>query len=303
MVDDHERVSIYGRIFQKASVDERIYCAPVADDDIEEDRLAAQHGLISRLLGNSLISPAIRLGEPSRALDCGYGGGDWSVEFAEEFEDCEVTGMDVYPMELPVHQPDNLNLVAYNMNDRLNDPEVFQSKAYDLIHSRCVAPGIKKNRWPSYFRDMRVLLRPGGWVQAAEYHLHVQSNCGALTSESAVYRWWLSYAQAMGAMNRDARVGPRLQELMSAAGLRDVQQHYIRVPIGDWDPNPVQSSIGHEAVSIVGDMLESLGLWPFTAQLGWSFAAFTQLMQEVRAELQNKDLKLYIPIHIVVGRR
>lgn len=91
MVDDHERVSIYGRIFQRVSVDERIYCAPVADDDTEEDRLAAQHNLISRLLGNSLVSPAIRLGEPDKVLDCGYGGGDWSVEFAEEFEDCEVS--------------------------------------------------------------------------------------------------------------------------------------------------------------------------------------------------------------------
>lgn len=84
---------------------------------------------------------------------------------------------------------------------------------------------------------MRVLLRTGGWVQAAEYHLHVQSNCGALTAQSAVYRWWLSYAQAMAGMNRDARIGPRLQEFMSAAGLRDVQQHYIRVPIGGWDPS------------------------------------------------------------------
>lgn len=91
MVDDHERVSIHGRIFQKVSVDEKIYCAPVADDDIEEDRLAAQHSLFFRLLGDSLISPAIRLREPDKVLDCGYGGGDWSVDFAEEFEDCEVS--------------------------------------------------------------------------------------------------------------------------------------------------------------------------------------------------------------------
>ncbi|OAL03561.1 S-adenosyl-L-methionine-dependent methyltransferase [Phaeosphaeriaceae sp. SRC1lsM3a] len=296
MVDDHERVSIHGRIFQKVSVDEKIYCAPVADDDIEEDRLAAQHSLFFRLLGDSLISPAIRLREPDKVLDCGYGGGDWSVDFAEEFEDCEVTGIDLYPMELPVHQPDNLELFAYNMNDRLNDTEVFQSRAYDLIHSRCVAPGIKKNRWPSYFRDMRVLLRPGGWVQAAEYHMHVQSNSGSLTVQSAVYRWWLNYAQAMAGMNRDPRVGPRLQEFMAAAGLRDVQHQYIRMPIGGWDPNPSQSRLGRDAVGVVGDMLESLGLWPFTSHLGWSFAQFTQLMQAVRAELQNDELRLYIPM-------
>lgn len=67
--------------------------------------------------------------------------------------------------------------------------------------------------------------------------MHVQSNSGSLTVQSAVYRWWLNYAQAMAGMNRDPRVGPRLQEFMAAAGLRDVQHQYIRMPIGGWDPS------------------------------------------------------------------
>jgi hypothetical protein len=133
-------------------------------------------------------------------------------------------------------QPDNLDLVGYNLNDRLNDPEVFASRAYDLIHSRFVAPGIKKNRWPSYIRDMRVLLRSGGWVQAAEYHLHIQSNSGRLTEQSGVYRWWQGYARSMTDLHRDPRIGPRLQEHLLAAGLKEVQAQYKRLPIGGWNP-------------------------------------------------------------------
>lgn len=45
---------------------------------------------------------------------------------------------------------------------------------------------------------------------------------------------------------------------------------------------------------MVGDLLESLGLWPFTADLGWTIAQYEYLMAEVRAELQRVDLKLYI---------
>lgn len=133
-------------------------------------------------------------------------------------------------------QPDNLELFSYNLNDRLNDPEVFETRPYDLIHSRFVAPGIKKTRWASYIRDMRVLLRPGGWVQLAEYHLHIQSNSGRLTERSAVYRWWQGYARSMTDLQRDPRVAPRLQELVAAAGLRDVQTDYKRLPIGGWHP-------------------------------------------------------------------
>jgi hypothetical protein len=90
MSDDLERAIIHGRVFQKISVDERIYCVPVANDDREEDRLTAQHDILKRLFGHSLVSPAVRLRDPSSVLDCGYGGGDWCVQFAEEFEDCKV---------------------------------------------------------------------------------------------------------------------------------------------------------------------------------------------------------------------
>jgi hypothetical protein len=133
-------------------------------------------------------------------------------------------------------QPENLSLYGYDLNDRLNDPEVFESKAYDLIHSRFVAPGIKRNRWASYVRDMRVLLRPGGWIQVAEYQLHIQSDSGRLTDQSAVYRWWQGYASSMTALNRDPRVGPRLKQLMETERLRDTQTEYIRLPIGGWHP-------------------------------------------------------------------
>jgi hypothetical protein len=151
-----------------------------------------------------------------------------------------------------VDQPDNLELVGYNLNDKLNDPDVFQLRAYDLIHSRFVAPGIKRNRWASYIRDMRILLRPGGWVQVAEYLLHIQSNSGRLTDQSAVYRWWQGYATSMTDLHRDPRIGPRLKEVVEAAGLRDVHVYYMRLRIGDWDPGAYHDCVACslEAVEI-----------------------------------------------------
>ena len=90
MSEDTQRVSIHGRVFQKISIDDRIYLAPIANDDREEERLTAQHDILARLFGGALFSPGIRLRDPQKVLDCGYGGGDWCVQFAEEYEDCEV---------------------------------------------------------------------------------------------------------------------------------------------------------------------------------------------------------------------
>lgn len=83
---------------------------------------------------------------------------------------------------------------------------------------------------------MRLLLKSGGYIQIAEYHLHVQSDNGSLTDESAVYRWWKEYSNATTEMNRDARVGAKLKQLLEGNRIRHVQAEYIRVPIGGWDP-------------------------------------------------------------------
>jgi hypothetical protein len=60
--------------------------------------------------------------------------------------------------------------------------------------------------------------------------------------------------------------------------------------------DPLLASIGRDSVVLVGDLLDSLGLWPFTAHLGWTAAQFDHLIQQIRVELQNVELKLYLPM-------
>ncbi|KAF2469693.1 S-adenosyl-L-methionine-dependent methyltransferase [Lindgomyces ingoldianus] len=291
MNEDLRVVNIHDRDFQKYSVDNRIYCVPI--DEREEERLESQHDLLLRLSGNRLFFP--RIENPRKILDCGYGRGDWAVAIAEEYEDCQVTGIDIYPV-LISDQPDNLYLYGFNLNDRLNDPEVFERNAYNLIHSRFVAPGIKKNRWRSYIRDMKALMRPGGWLQMAEYYLNIQSGSGRLSSNSALRRWWEAYSRALEDSNRNPRVGQKLQEYMTEAGLRDVGGTVLHLPIGAWDPDPTRSAIGRDCVGMVCELLDSLAIWPLTEKLGWTAAQVKILTDAARVEIQDVSLKLYIPM-------
>ena len=87
---DFQCVTVHGRVFQKISIDQGIYRVPVANDELEEDRLTAQHDLLFRLFGSALFSPHLGISNPQKVLECGYGGGDWAVQCAEEFEECEV---------------------------------------------------------------------------------------------------------------------------------------------------------------------------------------------------------------------
>lgn len=47
---------------------------------------------------------------------------------------------------------------------------------------------------------------------------------------------------------------------------------------------------------MMGDLLESLSLWPMTQRLNKTVAEFSQLMKDVRSELQDNELKLYVPV-------
>lgn len=134
--------------------------------------------------------------------------------------------------------PDNLEISFWDLNDRLT--ETFERETFDLIHSRCVGPGIKKDRWNGYIRDIARLLRRGGWVQMAEYYYHIQSDNGRLTEEHSIYKWAQTYRAVMEHyLDRDPRVGRSLAEKLERAGLRDIHARAFQIPIGSWSTGEI----------------------------------------------------------------
>jgi hypothetical protein len=61
-------------------------------------------------------------------------------------------------------------------------------------------------------------------------------------------------------------------------------------------PDPVKASIGADSVAMVGDLLESLAIWPLTERLGWTSAQVEVLTNAARVELQDVGLRLYLPM-------
>ncbi|KAF9734434.1 UMTA methyltransferase [Paraphaeosphaeria minitans] len=294
-------------------------------DEREEIRLEVQYDIIYRFFEERHFFPSIP--NPRSILECGYGRGQWAVQVAEDYEQCEVSRQEeehhpfhlpapieklladpvklrsVYPEPLP-DQPDNLSLYGYNLNDRFDVPDVFEYKPYDLIHSRFVAQGIKSTRWPTYVQDMKRLLKPTGWVQMAEYYLNIQSNSGRLGIDSALRKWWGKYVEAMESSRRDPRVGPqRLGRLLSDAGYKHINLNTFQLPIGGWRSEPHMAKIGRDSVEMVSELLESASLWLFTDRLGMSAAEVGTLNSDAKRELRDTTLQLYLPIYVAWARR
>ncbi|KAL4987232.1 S-adenosyl-L-methionine-dependent methyltransferase [Aspergillus falconensis] len=233
--DEYIRViSIQGREYQQYSIDNKISFEPVDEDEAE--RLDLQHRIFSRVFDNRLIFPPIpRL---RRVLDCGYGTGSWAIDVAEQNPDCEVIGVDIYPFMIPDDTPENLWLQV----DDLNRPFTFSSNHFDLVHSRLLAAGINRSRWPSYIQDIKRVLKPGGWVQLVEIYFNVQSDNGSITENHALRQWSSQLMRSMEEI-KDLRVGTRLKTLLTAEGFREVDTKMIPLPLSAW-PNsmrPVQN--------------------------------------------------------------
>jgi hypothetical protein len=147
--------------------------------------------------------------------------------------------------------PDNLELEFWDLNQPLTS--TYRSNSFDLIHSRCVGPGIKKGRWSSYIRDLARLLKRGGWVQMVEYYYNIQSDTGRLTDNHAMYKWGVTYRATMELIDRDPRIGRTLAEKLRNAGLHDVHSRTYQIPIGPWAGGEydITPALKHTFVAVV----------------------------------------------------
>ncbi|SPQ23682.1 d8484310-72a4-40f8-8227-25c48514d0b9 [Thermothielavioides terrestris] len=271
------------REFQRYALENGIYFAPVDDDEI--DRLQYMHGVFNMMFDNRLIFPPIP--RPRRILDCGSGSGAWAMEVAEQYPECEVIGIDIYPYPLPEDFPPNLDIQV----DDLNSPSTFPSNYFDLVHSRMMAGGIHAHRWMNYLGDILRILRPGGWCQMVEIYFNAQSDNGTLTSNHALQVWSQSYMQSIQPA-KDPRAPLRLQNWMIQAGFVEVESRLLTLPLSGWSTDPRDNAIGAANRANVHRMLSSLAVFPFSHALGMTNADIQLLVAQARAEADNPAFKV-----------
>ena len=111
----------------------------------------------------------------------------------------------------------------------------MKPETFDLVNSRLLAEGINADRWPSYIKELRQVLKRGGWLQMVEVQLHFQSSTGRLSDNSNLTRWWQWYTHGMQLMNKNARIARDLGGLLTAEGFENVRSLSLDLPIGGWN--------------------------------------------------------------------
>ncbi|KAL0777742.1 hypothetical protein CaCOL14_005395 [Colletotrichum acutatum] len=274
--------------------------APLEPDEdegnSEMDRLDLAHAMMVKAIGSRLYNAPLEKEKVQRILDIGTGTGLWAVEMGDVFENAEVLGIDLSPIQ-PEWVPPN---VKFEIDD-IESPWVDNRK-YDFIMCRYMVASIKD--WPGLIKNIfeyavtfplvlsSILadhLNPGGWVEFQDVNTQFYSDDDTFSKDSATARWMAGFATACKGMGRDTDVAPTLASLLREGGFPSelVHARRIKAPLGPWAKDQFYKDLGMMNLILTIDGLEALSLKLFAELLGRTQEEILVETAAVRKELKT----------------
>lgn len=264
------------------------------NDEREADRLDLQHHLLRITYGNKLFfSP---LENPRRCLDVGTGTGIWAVDMADDYPNCEVTGIDLSPGQ-PTLVPPNIKFLI----DDAEDEWLYEEK-FDLIHARLMAGCFAD--WPSFFQKSFDNLEEGGWLELQDYGLPVKSHDNSHLSTD-LFQWGVLLCEAARKLGRPmgSEVSEKYSQWMRETGFVDIQTKMFMWPSNSWPKDPFMKELGRwNQVNII-EGLEGFCMALLTRGLDWKKEEVDIFVAKVTSDLRDKKIHAYFPMPVTFGRK
>ncbi|MBE3559945.1 MAG: methyltransferase domain-containing protein [Ktedonobacteraceae bacterium] len=193
-------------------------------DEKEINRLDFQHYMLRYALRGNFLAPVDR---PESILDVGCGTGRWMLEMAADFPQANIVGFDLNVPALDgsvIAFPSNCTFRQGNLLAGLP----FSASSFDFVHQRLLAFALPVQHWPVIIQELVRVTRPGGWIELVEVD-PLFKNQGPATR-----RMLDLIVQACGKRGIDLSIAHKLEALVKATGVIDVQSRVISIPVGDW---------------------------------------------------------------------
>ncbi|KAK4222787.1 S-adenosyl-L-methionine-dependent methyltransferase [Podospora fimiseda] len=274
---------IHGRTYHNFET-EGEYWAP--NDDAQNEQLDINHHLLTIALDNKLhLAP---LDKPRKALDIGTGTGIWAIDFADEFPNCEVTGIDLSPIQ-PTWVPPNCKFELDDASKSLSFPD----NTFDYVHIRYMVGCFKD--WDAVYREAYRVLKPGGWIEHMDCTAGVYSDDGSLPKDTVFKTWKELFKQAGEKMGQSFEIveDDKFVDLIKNAGFKNVENKIIKAPVGSWPAEKKWKDVGQFNQLMLEMGIEGFGLFALTHVLGWEYNEVQVFLAKVRAALRNKAWHSY----------
>ncbi|KAI9708433.1 MAG: hypothetical protein M1820_003893 [Bogoriella megaspora] len=265
------------------------------NDVAENERLDLQYETLKILFDQKTFFAPVS--HPRKVLDVGTGTGGWVMDVAQQFPECEVTGIDLSPIQ-PDWVPDNVHFVV---DDATEEDWMIEPDSYDLIHTRVMLTS---------FEDFREIiarsfkyLKPGGWMESQEFMPSVYCDDSTMTPQHPFYQWTKLYDEAVMKMNRPGRIANKLKRWYEQAGFVDVQEIVFKLPINSWPKDEKLKRLGRLHEAVMQDGLQAFSLAPFHRAFGWSKDEIEVSLVDARKSLSDRNVHTYSKVFVVWGRK
>lgn len=168
--------------------------------------------------GKTHVAP---LTAPSRILDVGTGTGAWAVEVADQYEEADVLGTDISPIQ-PDYVPPNCKFYI----DDFESPWVYDQQ-FDYIHGRNLGGAV--GDWVKFHEEAFKNLKPGGWLEMQEFNGHFSCDDGTMKDDSWVAKWTYEMDRGSTMFGKNYNAAPRMKQLMIDAGYINIEQQTYKV--------------------------------------------------------------------------
>ncbi|POR34763.1 Uncharacterized protein TPAR_05033 [Tolypocladium paradoxum] len=278
------------------------------NDTQEQERLDLQHHIWRLLLGGRLYTAPLPPPEASpslRILDLGTGTGIWAIDMADEFPSAQVAGVDLSPIQ-PEWVPNNCRFHVDDYEDRwtYRDDEKF-----DYIHGRALSG--TSSDWSRFYGQVMQNLVPGGLVEMQEYDAWIFSDDDSCDRAPWTMEWVDKLDAASKMHGKQLNVAKHHKQWMIDAGFEDVQEvcrpcadeRPLQIPIGPWAKDPALKELGRFELIHMQMSVDSHTPALFTRVLNYSSDQAQVLMEGVKREFRNRDLRLITSYRFITGRR
>ncbi|KAA1469908.1 hypothetical protein DENSPDRAFT_928486 [Dentipellis sp. KUC8613] len=109
---------------------------------------------------------------PTKVLDIGCGSGNWILDCARQWRQCEFVGIDLIPLH-----PD-LSHFSSDLGSRITWMQVncleglpFPNEEFDYVHIKRIAHGIPEDKWDALLEEITRVMKPGGAFEMIEEDL------------------------------------------------------------------------------------------------------------------------------------
>ena len=273
------------------------------NDDAENNRLDAQHEVLSELHGRLFFAPLDP--EDTRiVLDLGTGTGIWPIELADTglLPNASIFGTDlsaVQPLDVPAN-------VHFEIQDCSEEDWVRPFGSVDYCHVRCLAGSLES--YEDLIRNSKRYIRPGtGWLECQELHPSPISDDNTIPEDWAARTWDdnLDYACTQAIYPaRPVRIGPHIKNWMMQSGFVDIHEHVSKIPLGPWPKDKRLKRIGGWWLTNWMAGIQGFSLKLFSTEgLKWSREEIEVMLADVRKAFSMKHVHSYQRYYVVYGRR